>query len=63
MKLEKGAAFKLLVQEQNFLSHSNQHCWIIDGMRGQTGVNPSFVGLELPNEVKDDKEETKNHKI
>ena len=55
MKPEKGAAFKLLVQEQHFLSHSSQHCWIIDGMRGQTGVNPSFVGLELPNEVKDDK--------
>ena len=51
MKLEKGAAFKLLVQEQHFLSHSSQPCRIIDDMRGQTGVNPPFVAVILSEEV------------
>ena len=52
MKLEKGAAFYLLVQEQHFLYHSSQHCQFIDCMKGQTGDYPSLVGLELSKEVK-----------
>jgi hypothetical protein len=63
MKIEKGAAFKLLVQEQHFLSHSSQHCQIIDGLRGQTGVNLSLVGLELSEKVKDDLDEVEDDNV
>ena len=57
MKLEKGAAFNLLVQEQHFLYHSSQPCQIIDCMRGQTGAYPSLVGLELSKELKEELDE------
>jgi hypothetical protein len=63
MKLEKGAAFKLLEQEQHYLSHSRQPCRIIDGIRGQTGVNPSFVELNHTKEVKEEKEEPQKIEI
>jgi hypothetical protein len=63
MKIEKGAAFKLLVQKQHFLSHSSQHCQIIDGLRGQTGVNLSLVGLELSEQVKDDLDEVEDDNV
>ncbi len=57
MKLEKGAAFYLLVQEQHFLYHSSQHCQFIDCMRGQTGAYLSLVGLKLSKEVKEELDE------
>jgi hypothetical protein len=62
MKLEKGAAFNLLVQEQHLFYHSSQPCQIIDCMRGQTRAYPSLVGLELSKELKDvlDELEDKN---
>jgi hypothetical protein len=34
IKIEKGAAFKVLEQDQSFHSHSNQQCRIIDDRRG-----------------------------
>ena len=35
---------------------------IIDDMRGQTGVNPSFLAVVLSEEVKEENEETKKNK-
>ena len=63
MKLEKGAAFNLLVQEQHFLYHSSQPCQIIDCMRGQTGAYPSLVGLELSKELKEELDELEDKNV
>ena len=55
----RGVAFYDLEQELTFHYHSCQPGRISDNIRGQTGSNLSFVDLELPEEVKDDTEDTK----
>ena len=63
MKLEKGAAFNLLVQEQHLFYHSSQPCQIIDCMRGQTRAYLSLVGLELSKELKEELDELEDKNV